>query len=94
MRAFAILRTFLCNTCIITYYIVVWQQKRGSKMLNLILNITGSIAIIGNIFLLMVIHIFGKGKVQEQTTKLGFRFLQVLMMLNVLAVGGLLCQKI
>lgn len=63
-------------------------------MLNLILGISGGIAVCCNTFLLSVIYFFGKDKSENKATKLGFRFLQMLMILNIFATGGLLCQKI
>lgn len=63
-------------------------------MLNLVLNISGGVAIVCNVFLLTVICFFGKGKEQNTATELGFRFLQMTMVLNILATGGLLWQKI
>lgn len=64
-------------------------------MLNLILDVSGCVAIIGNVFLLAVIYFFGKDKMQDKATKIGFRFIQVLLLLNIFVTGGnMLCQKI
>jgi len=70
--------------------------REGKKiMLNLVLNILVCGAIIGNVFLLMVIYSFGKNKLEDKAAKVGFRFMQVLMLLNILAIGGnVLWQKI
>ena len=64
-------------------------------MLDLILNISGCAAIIGNVFLLIVICFSEKDKAQDKATKVGFRFMQMLIILNVFAIGGnMLWQKI
>ena len=58
-------------------------------MLNLMIDMTGNIALIGNVFLLLVvICVFKKDRTEDRATKLGFRFLQILMLLNMLAIGG------
>lgn len=57
-------------------------------MLNLILNISGSIAFIGNIFLLMAIFVFGKDKMQNKSTRFGFLVMRILILLNILTIGG------
>ena len=62
-------------------------------MLNLMMNVSGNIAIIGNLFLLMVLFIVLKNK-NDTESKIGFWFLKLLTMLNIFVSGGMLWIKL
>lgn len=62
-------------------------------MLNLMMNVSGSIAIIGNIFLLTVLFFVSRNK-NDTGSKIGFWFLKLLTMLNIFMSGGMLWIKL